>query len=182
MPDETTPVTTETTVSAPAVSTGDNAAFARMRTELAAEKQRTTDLEEKLKEIERSKMDETERLRLEKDEALKYASELSPHKDRAIALEAKFTKLYADELASLPDDRREGMARLTQFGTAEERFEALIEAKKMFAIPVTAGTVTQPAGMPPQVQPHEKKPLAIQDVDKMSWDEAHRQHIEMNAR
>lgn len=123
----------------------DNAAFAKMRTDLAAAQAARTELEEKLKTAERARMDELERTKAELAETAKREQALKARDEQAKQYEGAFEALYKDELAALPDDKRDRVAKLTAAGTWPERLSALREARALLgAPPVVAGTSTQP--------------------------------------
>lgn len=92
-----------------------------------------------MKENERAKLDEVERLRLEK-------TELEPFKERATKFEALAQKIYEEELASVPEEYRAKIETLSKVGEWDARIEAIRAAKGLLPTPsAPAGSVTAPA-------------------------------------
>ena len=142
----------------------------------AAETART-EAEDKLKAIERGKLEETERLRLEKAEAETKLSELTPLRDEVGKYASAFEKLYNDQIAALPEEKRETAKALTVVGTWADRYEALQKVSGLIgAAPAAAGTRTQPTGILPvpgtPQNEEEGKPLKPDDIKRTSFRDA----------
>lgn len=135
---------------------------AREEREAKAESdRRAAELEAKLKEVERSQLDETERLRLALADEQKKAAELEPLRDEVGKFASRFQELYEKELATVPDAQRPSVEKLTAGGSWADRYAAIQDAKALIQPgPIKAGTVTQPGGTPP----------APADAPKPVWD------------
>lgn len=176
MPEPNTPPTGGEIATGPAP---DNAAFARMRTELAAAQAATKDLQEKLTTMDRARMDELDRTKAELADAGKKTEALQAQASRATEYEASFKALYDGEIAALPAEKQARAGRLSAHGSYPERLEALKEYKAELGTgPLTAGTVTAPgqsappASIPGQAPPPGIKPIEGKDLGKLSFDSA----------
>lgn len=149
----------------------DNAAFARLRIEADAHKaqfeaERTAraELEKRLQDIERGRLDETERLRLEKADADKALAELTPLRDEHGRFQTALQKASEDALAALPDDVRVAVEPLVTHVPLTERLAAIQSVATPFLATVAAGTVTKPGSRTPAD--------LIPSPDKLSWADA----------
>jgi len=117
--------------------------------ESKAFKARAEAAEALITESERAKLADNERLTLERDEARKKIEELNPLTQRTTELEATFTKMYEDKIASFPADKQEQARQLSEIAsTPEARFVALTTLESLMVpvvVPKVAGTPGSPA-------------------------------------
>ena len=103
-----------------------------------------------LQEIERAKLEENERLKLEKADLEKKIADADQIRDELGRYKSTFETLYNEKLATVPEEQRANVEVLTSKGTWAERYEALQAATKLIpAAPTAAGTVTQPTSVTP---------------------------------
>lgn len=134
---------------------------------LKAEKAAREGMEAKLQEIERGKMDELERVRLEKAELEKKAAELDQTRDSLGRFESKFKALYEQDLLAIPEEHR-ARAQVLASGTDwADSYERLQAVKGLLPAPgarVSAGTPTSPTlPTPTPIPPEPPKPLSPKD-------------------
>ena len=181
MADPITPVITVTPGPAPDNSVhSSDAAFARMRTELAQANTDKAAAEEKLKTAERAKLDELERAKAELADLTKKTVDLTAQAARATEYEGHFENLYKQELAGVAEDRRGKIEKLTTAGTWPERLNALREAKDLLGTgpPPPAGTTTNPGSFTPPITPgtpppgEPKKPATAAELRNLSFNQA----------
>lgn len=174
-------VTAETTPPTPApaataVPNPDNSTIRQMREALEAEKKRAADMETRLKEIERKDLEEVERLRLEKADAEKRLNDLQSAQEKATQWEDRFKTLYETKLAAVAEDKRAQLERLSAAGDYAQRYEALDAALSLLNLPtplVSAGTTTVPGAIPPSATPPvEAKPLTVEELGRMTFEQA----------
>jgi hypothetical protein len=116
-------------------------------------------------------MDDKTRMQAE----LKDAQEKAKDAERLRAENGQFTSafenLYNSELATLPEDKREAVERLSKSGSWADRVDALRNAKVLIgslpAPPAVAGTITQPGGgTPPPTTPEAPKPRTPDEIKR----------------
>ena len=139
--------------------------------ELKSLQTKTAELEAAKLTAERAKLDETERLRLEADDAKKQVNELSSHKATSEKLTAALEKACETELAKLSDAQKAAIEKVAAYVPISERLDVIREQAALFA-PVTApaGTVTN-AGTRPG-----NPTAAPQDPKTINWADAVKQH------
>jgi len=133
--------------------------------------------------LEREKMSEIERLRAEREDALKKVQELTPLQAETEKYRQHLQNQYANELASVPEEHRGRLERLSSSGqTYAERLSLLQDAKALLpAAPVEvnrAGTPT--GGMAPGViqTPYEPpKVPAPSEWGKIGWGDVIRESL-----
>ncbi len=161
----------------PAVNPGeqDNATIRALRAEIDAQKEaaRTATAEaERLKvaatERERAEMAEVDRLKAELSDAAAAKAEAQALRDEQGRYQSAFEGLYQAELAACPDDKREGLSKLSASGSWPDRLEALRTARGLLTgAPATAGTTTQPPAAAPPGAPEPPPP--VDPNRKPSW-------------
>lgn len=147
----------------PPADPGDNAAIRAMREQiktLEADARRAKDLEtqlseaqSKLTEIERAKLEENERLKLDLADARKAKEETEAAaaqlRDENGRYQSSFQSQYEAELASVDEEKRSTVEELSKTGTWADRYEAIKRAKALIpAQPAQGGTVTRPGTTP----------------------------------
>ena len=143
----------------PAENNAIKAMREQLNTVLAEKKaadERAAKAEALITESERAKLADNERLQLERDDARKRIEELTPLTQRTEALEAKFTKLYEDKIATLPSDLQEKARTLTgAVASPESKFDMLLELEPLLVpvqVPKVGGSssnVSIPSNIPP---------------------------------
>jgi hypothetical protein len=133
--------------------------------------------------LEREKMSEIERLRAEREDALNKVKELTPLQAETEKYRQHLQSQYQNELASVPEEHRGRLERLSSSGqTYAERLGLLQDAKAL--LPTTpvevnrAGTPT--GGMSPGViqTPYEPpKTAAPSDWGKIGWGDVIRESL-----
>jgi hypothetical protein len=174
-----TPPPADPGVVPPPAPTGDpaaNAAFAQMRTELAALKaERETLLADKTA-LERKDMDEKTRIEAERNDALKKVQELEPLRDAHGKFVTQLETACANELAQIPEDKRAAIEAVVSQIPLEGRLTAIQSMRSAIgAPPVSSGTVTQPGGNPAAGLPggpDAPKPIEAKDLGKLGWSDA----------
>ena len=147
---DTAPEPTVTAPGAPAPAPApDNAVIRQMRAELDAKNAEIRKFHEEKQEAERSRMDEIERLKLEKKELEAKVVEDEKLRNEVGQYQSKFQSLYETALAAAPEDKRPALEDLTSNGSWPDRYEQLMKAKALVGIiqPAVAGTPTEPAAV-----------------------------------
>lgn len=142
-----------------------------MRTQLEAAqkeagewKDKATDLDNRVKAIEREKMDENTRLKAEKEDLSTQLKSLQTEvsglnvlKSEKDSLNAFVTKLYDDEIAKIPEEQREKIKSLTLIeGNPISSLQKLHDASDILGVSTVIikeggqGTVTQPTTQVPE--------------------------------
>jgi len=145
-----------------------------MREQIATEKRRADENAQKLTDIERGKLADTERLTLELADRDKKLTELGQRAAKVDQYETAFQTLYTQEMATVPETARASVERLSKSGDWNQRLEALRDARGLLApatpVPPAGGTVTQPTGGAPAPTPQPNaglqpaKPLTPQEL------------------
>lgn len=163
----------------PVTQTEDTSTIRAMREQLsssaealkAAEKEKA-ELETRLKELERAKLDETERLRLEREDLQRKIQDLEPEvaqtRDRLGRYESSYERMYKEELEKVTDPAtKERLERMSSRGDWTERLEILRDGLALRGdAPVQEGGRSNPGGGPPagstpnQIDPKEVKNLS----------------------
>lgn len=188
MPEDPTPavpgVVAPVTPPAPAGDPAANAAFAQMRTELAALKAEKDALAAEKTALERRDMDEKTRLAAELADAQKLAQELAPAKDALGRFQAQIEQACATELASIPEEKRAAIEAVVNQIPLEGRLTAIQSMRSAIGVaPLAAGYVTQPSASPAAGLPggpEAAKPLGIAEIGKLSWSDALKGHGNMS--
>lgn len=178
MSDNTLPTGGTTTSTPPPEPAVDNAAFAAMRTALAAQTAKAAALETekaetaaKLKAFEDASKSELERLTERANEADRLRDENGKYVSAT-------QKLYEDALAGIPEDKRELVAGLSATGNYAERYNALQAATKLMGTappPTNVGTGAAPTrGTAPMTQ--TDLPKTAEEISKLPWETALRSH------
>lgn len=128
----------------------------KARTELEAFRVETAsrqlELEKQIKELEAKQLSEDERIKQELEDAKKTLAEKLPFEQKALAYEKTLQTLYDQELALVPDDKKELVQSLSGNGDPSERLAALRNAIKLAGITTPGmGNSTNPGmiGVPP---------------------------------
>ena len=167
--------TVPTPTPAPAPDPAANAAFAEMRTKLAAAEKEKTELAERLTALERKDMDEKTRMAAELADAKKIAEDLTPLRDAHGRFQAQLEQACANEIAAIPEDKRAAVEDVVKHIPLENRLTAIQSMRTVAGSPpVSGGTITQPSaspngGMPGS--PEDAKPLTNQELQKAGWKE-----------
>jgi uncharacterized protein (DUF885 family) len=159
----------------PADNPGDNATIRELRAQIDASNkaareaaEKASQFETKLKEIERAKLDETERLKLEIADRDKQIGDLAPIRDEHGKYVSVLEKLYTDELATVPEEKRAAVETLSKHGTWADRLELLRAARGLVGAPAHgAGTKTNPGGG--AGDPEKDKPRTFDPKNPPSW-------------
>lgn len=173
---------------------GENHVIRGMRQEIEASKDaerqakaEAAEFKAKLESIEREKLDEVERLRLEKQDLETKAREAEALRDQNGRFASKFQTLYESALASVPEEHREAVADLSASGNWDDRYDALQKAMKLVNVkpePVKAGTVTQPGAAGPVASvPNKGEPVDLKNIGNMTFgfrDKAAKQYAAMS--
>lgn len=119
---------------------GDNATIRQMREALEQANKRAAEAEGKLKEAEREKLSEIERLRVENEE-------LKPLRDEHGRFASTLEQLYTQLLESVPEDKRAQVEALSATGGWDARLNSARAAISLLptTAPAPAGTTTNPA-------------------------------------
>lgn len=127
----------------------DNAVIRQMRAELEAKNTEIRKFQEAQQEAERSRMDEIERLKLEKKDLELKVAEDEKLRNEVGQYQSKFQSLYEQALATAPEDKQEALKDLTSSGAWPDRYEQLMKAKALVGAvqPAVAGTPTEPAAV-----------------------------------
>lgn len=167
--------------------TAHEEAVARARSlesKLSEVETKLTEATGKLTEIERSKMEETDRLRAEKADLEKSIGDLSSAGERAKELEEWAKSKYESAIGNVPEDKRESVTKLSAIGTWTQRLDSLEEAMALVAsgakepVKVSHAKGADP-GTPGGKPPEEPVKLDLKEVAKNPWsfnptDPAHR--------
>lgn len=163
----------DTTITPPGGETPENATIRQMREQIATEKRRADENAQKLTDIERGKLADTERLTLELADRDKKLTELGAKASKVDQYETAFQTLYTQELAGVPEAARASVERLSKAGDWNQRLDALRDARGLLApaapVPPVAGTITQPTGGTPAPTPaapnlQPAKPLTAEEL------------------
>lgn len=139
--------------------------------ELKTLQTKTAELEAAKTLAERSKLDETDRLRLEADDAKKQVSELTIHKATSDKLTASLEKACELELAKLSDAQKAAIEKVASYVPLTERLDVIREQAALFA------PVNQPAGSTTNSAQRAVN-QTVQPVDprNISWSDAFKKH------
>jgi hypothetical protein len=177
-----TPVPTPAPAPVPPAGSPDpgNAAFAEMRTKLAAAEREKQELADRLTALERKDMDDKTRIEAERNDALKKVQELEPLRDAHGKFVSQLETACANELAQIPEDKRAAIEAVVSQIPLEGRLTAIQSMRSAIgAPPVSSGTVTQPGGNPGAGLPggpDAPKPIEAKDLGKLSWADALKGH------
>jgi seryl-tRNA synthetase len=132
----------------------DDKELNKLKADLEAAKKQAEESEKKLAEIEKSKLDEHQKELLEAKEAVK--KDFEPTVERLKKLEESFEKLLEQELADIPEDKKD---LVPDYPSAEDKLAWLKKAKAggVFGSPKASSSSVIPAGQVPKA---EEKPDA----------------------
>jgi hypothetical protein len=133
--------------------------IAALEADLKTQKERAIAAEALITESERAKLADNERLTLELADERKKVADLNPLTERTTQLEAKFTKLYEERIATMPAEVQVKARELTEVVTSPEgKFDMLMKWESMLmpaVVPKAGGTpngVPAPGTIPPTPQ------------------------------
>jgi hypothetical protein len=146
----------------------------QLREQLDAEKKARQAAEARAKDLEREKLSESERLRAENDE-------LRPIRDEHGRFAATLQSLYEEELAQVPEDKRQMVETLSADGPWDRRLTQLRAARRLIPAeappkePKPAGTTTNPSS-----RSGAPAPLTMEEIRNMGVEEAMRRKPEID--
>lgn len=158
---------------APAGEPAANAAFAQMRTELAALKAQNEALAAEKTALERKDMDEKTRLQAERDDLDKKVRDLEPLRDELGRYTSEIEKACDNALNAIPEEKRAAIKAVTDQIPLDGRLTAIQTMTAAIGVaPISGGTVTQPgfnpnAGLPGA--PEDAKPLENKELQALPW-------------
>jgi hypothetical protein len=149
----------------PAADPGDNATIKAMREQIDAANKAAKDAadaravaEKALQDIERAKLEENDRLKLELADAKAASADAATLRDELGRYQSTLQTQYEAELAAVPEEKRAQVASLSSAGSWPDRVKALQTAKSLLgAPPASAGTITNPGGITPPATPPPAK-------------------------
>lgn len=144
-----------------------NSTIRQMRSQMDALAQENKALKDAQTAQERAKMDELERVKAEKADAEAKAAEADRLRDELGRYQSRDQERYERELASVPEEHKARLERLSGAGASwGDKYDLLQEAKALLPGPAKAGSVTQP-GFPPAGGEGGGKPAL--DPKNTSW-------------
>lgn len=165
---------------APAPESAGNAAFAEMRTKLAASEREKADLSERLTALERRDMAEKDRLAAELADAQKLASELAPVRDELGRYTSQLEAACAHELNAIPQEKRAAIEAVVRHIPLSERLTAIQQMRAVTGtLPVSGGAITQPGQSPNGSipgAPESAKPIDAKELGRLGWSDALKGH------